>query len=172
MPRDSERRAASKQAYLKRNREKILNKKRAQYQRDREAVLAYQKKRYLENRDIIDSKKKAYELAHPEMALARACKRFGITLETFEAMLKQQNYVCKICHKPNPSGNRLSIDHDHKCCPKNKSCGLCVRGLLCERCNMGIGVFQDDPLLLREASDYLSIKPEQKFPAPEEDDNE
>lgn len=63
--------------------------------------------------------------------------------------------VCSICGE-NPGDRRLSIDHDHLCCPGIGSCGKCVRGLLCRQCNLGIGNLRDDPALLMRAIDYLN----------------
>jgi len=50
---------------------------------------------------------------------------------------------------------RLVVDHDHECCPDEKSCGKCVRGLLCNWCNRMIGMARDDPQRLRSAIAYL-----------------
>jgi hypothetical protein len=49
----------------------------------------------------------------------------------------------------------LAVDHNHGCCPGEKSCGKCVRGLLCDNCNQAIGKFRDDPELLLKAAEYL-----------------
>lgn len=49
----------------------------------------------------------------------------------------------------------LVVDHDHSCCPGAKSCGKCVRGILCKPCNTGIGYFKDAPERLEEAARYL-----------------
>lgn len=80
---------------------------------------------------------------------------YGITSQEYFELLDRQNGVCAICGKTNPSGRRLSVDHDHFCCASTKSCGKCIRGLLCELCNRGLGNFKDDPLLLENAINYL-----------------
>lgn len=47
------------------------------------------------------------------------------------------------------------IDHDHTCCPGTYSCGKCVRGILCNTCNVGIGFFHDSVEKLQQAINYL-----------------
>lgn len=66
---------------------------------------------------------------------------------------------CDLCGRPPREGKRRHhIDHDHSCCPENgKSCGKCIRGVLCHGCNAGLGLFQDDPDILRRAISYLSV---------------
>ncbi|GGP31473.1 hypothetical protein GCM10010501_72640 [Streptomyces libani subsp. rufus] len=81
--------------------------------------------------------------------------RYGITAEDYEALLEAQGGACAICREPCTTGNRLSVDHDHECCPGRRSCGKCIRGLLCTRCNPGIGYFRDNVELLRRAVAYL-----------------
>lgn len=82
-------------------------------------------------------------------------KRFNLTEEQYEAMFQKQAGVCAICHKPETGGTRLAVDHDHDCCPNDSSCGKCVRGLLCKRCNMGIGLLGDNADVLMNAVLYL-----------------
>jgi len=79
-------------------------------------------------------------------------KSYGITLERFDAMLIAQSGRCGVCSEPmlNPH-----IDHDHACCPGRKSCGKCVRGLLCKNCNHCLGLFHDNIAVLRNAVNYL-----------------
>lgn len=64
-------------------------------------------------------------------------------------MLSIQNFSCAICggNDFERIGRVLSVDHDHK---TGK-----VRGLLCLTCNSGLGIFKDDPVLLKKASSYL-----------------
>jgi hypothetical protein len=74
---------------------------------------------------------------------------FGITLEEYEAIWEKQGKVCAICKKsPEEVGERFHLDHDHS---KQRH----VRGILCPRCNHGLGHFKDDTNLLEEACKYL-----------------
>lgn len=87
-------------------------------------------------------------------------RRYGITPEQYDDILKKQNGVCMVCKKECETGARLSIDHDHACCPSPAhmipTCGLCNRGLLCRKCNIGIGAFNDDPALMITAARYVA----------------
>lgn len=76
----------------------------------------------------------------------------------YEEMLSAQDSVCAICKSDEPSGKgRFRIDHDHKCCPdKLKSCGKCVRGLLCNKCNVALAMFEDDPIRMERAIAYVT----------------
>lgn len=90
--------------------------------------------------------------------LRMTAAKFGLSQDELLAMYEDQDYGCKIC------GGRgtLVVDHDHECCPyddkkKSYSCEECVRGLICKRCNYGLGFFGDDPELLRKAIEYLGL---------------
>jgi hypothetical protein len=63
---------------------------------------------------------------------------YNLTGEQWDAMLESQGGVCAICGTDTPGGvGTWHVDHDHACCPKRKkSCGKCVRGLLCNQCNV------------------------------------
>lgn len=81
---------------------------------------------------------------------------FRITWEQYEEMLERQGGVCAICKSDEPGGRgRFHVDHDHSCCAGPKSCGKCVRGLLCSRCNPMVGMAQDNVDILRAAVHYL-----------------
>jgi hypothetical protein len=66
--------------------------------------------------------------------------RYGLTQEIFDRLLKAQRYACAMCGKPFEQGRPMFVDHDHTCCPDEKSsCGKCVRGLLDLSCNTALG---------------------------------
>lgn len=69
--------------------------------------------------------------------------RYGITRAEYEALLEGQSYKCLICGG-GPGGNRkrFSVDHDHGCCSGRRSCGKCIRGLLCFNCNANLGYLE------------------------------
>ncbi len=102
---------------------------------------------------------------HPEehrrrMMAVRLKSRYGVPIDRYDAMLAAQGGVCAVCRQTETlilSGTlaMLSVDHDHTCCPGKKSCGKCVRGLLCSRCNNVMGRSGDNPVLLRELADYI-----------------
>jgi hypothetical protein len=92
----------------------------------------------------------------------RLMNLYGISLEEYNSRLKAQNNSCAICHlketEIDPRSGMikfLHVDHDHACCPGVKSCGKCLRGLLCSRCNTAIGQFNDNKRLLIKAIQYI-----------------
>jgi hypothetical protein len=85
--------------------------------------------------------------------------RYGLTQETYDALLAEQGGGCAICKSPDPKTQHgfWHADHDHACCPSRDqyTCGKCLRGLLCGPCNTGLGQFDDDPVRLKAAIEYL-----------------
>lgn len=82
--------------------------------------------------------------------------RYQLTAETFGAKLASQGGRCAICRTGDPGPSGWQLDHDHRCCgTRKKSCGKCLRGILCTRCNIGIGNLQDDPRIIQAALTYL-----------------
>ena len=72
-------------------------------------------------------------------------RKLGITKQEYTAILEKQNGVCAICS--NVCSKSLAVDHDH-------ATGV-IRGLLCNKCNRGIGYLQDSPEILQKALNYL-----------------
>lgn len=82
--------------------------------------------------------------------------RFRLTPQQWDEMFERQGGRCAICQTDAPTGHGWHIDHDHSCCPEpGRSCGRCVRAILCSECNTGLGKFRDDPGILRAAIQYL-----------------
>lgn len=110
--------------------------------------------------------KSEYSAAHRRTAeqerTTKLMTNFGLTPERYAEMLDKQQGVCALCGRPETdigrSGNVkfLSVDHDRSCCPGTKSCGKCIRGILCSKCNTGLGKFNDDPELMAKAIAYLT----------------
>lgn len=79
-------------------------------------------------------------------------KPYGLTLQDYENLYVAQGGLCAICSRPETkklAGKllRLCVDHNH-------TTGK-VRGLLCSRCNVAIGLLNDDLLMLQAATEYL-----------------
>ena len=86
--------------------------------------------------------------------------RYGLTRADFDRLLKLQDYACAMCHEPFAEGQPIFIDHDHACCPGEKSsCGKCVRGLLELACNVSLGHIERKYELARA---YLASPPGQR----------
>jgi len=80
-------------------------------------------------------------------------RTYGITAEDYYNMLAAQNNKCAVCESEEVNSSRVSsgklfIDHCH-------TTGK-VRGLLCSKCNHGIGLLNDDTALLQKAIEYLN----------------
>lgn len=82
-------------------------------------------------------------------------KVYGLSAERYAAMLAEQKGVCAICGNGCATGKPLAVDHNHACCPTQKSCGSCIRGLLCAKCNTMLGFAKDSAALLMAAAKYL-----------------
>lgn len=73
---------------------------------------------------------------------------YGMTIEDYDIIYNNQEGCCAICKKHSSTFRiRLAVDHDHE---TGK-----VRGLLCDRCNRGIGMLQDSPEICRQAAKYI-----------------
>lgn len=70
-------------------------------------------------------------------------KFYNMSMETYDEMAKAGCWVCGRTHN---YSRRLHVEHDHKCCPSNKSCGECVRGIVCNKCNILIGKYEKNQM--------------------------
>jgi hypothetical protein len=99
---------------------------------------------------------RSYERARkPDRRPDKLRRDYNMTVEQYDAMLAAQGGLCAICGTAG-DGRNLAIDHDHSCCPEPaRSCGKCVRGLLCARCNRSLGGLGDTVEAVMRAVDYL-----------------
>ena len=75
-------------------------------------------------------------------------RAYGLTEEQIQVLRAKQNGLCAICKR---APNRWHIDHNHA---TNR-----FRGLLCETCNVGLGMFKDSTDNLKAAIRYLERTP-------------
>lgn len=128
-------------------------------EKNREHSREYQKQWRVKNRDKCRASQKKYHDSHQERmkAYRHSQKRrirettvarvYGLTASEYRELVEQQGDKCAICHKVEETGRLLSIDHSH--ITKR------VRGLLCSRCNRGLGSFKDSVENLQRAVKYL-----------------
>lgn len=101
-------------------------------------------------------KSRAYRVSDPRRYKDIQLRgKYGITLDRYDELLAVQRGGCAVCGLPEPDGRYLAVDHDHACCPGPKSCGTCVRGLLCANDNRAIGLMKDDPARATKVVEYL-----------------
>jgi hypothetical protein len=141
-------------------REKIRTDQRERYADDeqfREKKIAYQQERWANDDEYRERqrKKKSARMreryAHDSEFRARheACRlkrEYGITVHEFNELLRRQNYACGICERR--FDRKPHVDHCHLT--------QWVRGLLCRKCNLGLGHFDDNPAFLVKAARYMA----------------
>ena len=122
-------------------------------------------KRYRRNREREIARVRAWQKANPERVKAWRQKnrarvlrklreihlrnKFGLTVQEYAGILQAQSGVCALCECPPTPGISLHVDHNH-------GTGE-IRGLLCVRCNNALGLFREDPDLLRRAARYVTL---------------
>lgn len=122
---------------------------RIYYEAHREELRTRQRARYAKNRERDNGKMREYYARFRDVIRDQRLRRsYNITQSEYAILSELQGGVCAICYRPEPRKNgKLHVDHSH-------THGN-VRGLLCGRCNTGIGLFQDDISLLISAIQYL-----------------
>lgn len=121
---------------------------KARHRLDRERIQARRKER-AETEPGFRGRRNAYHARYARL------KKYGLSKGGLEELLAGADSACEICQQP-LNLNTMRIDHDHSCCDGSTyTCGKCVRGVLCNRCNTAIGMAGDDPLRLLRAARYL-----------------
>jgi len=120
----------------------------------RDFIVSFINKKYCSNvcmnkfnkRNYYQNNKDKWEENWKRRTINRRLKQFGITEEEYTEMVVSQDGKCDICGQ-HPSKKSLCVDHDHK---TGK-----VRGLLCDKCNTGIGNLEDNITYLKNSIKYL-----------------
>mgnify|MGYP001571893327 CR=1 FL=1 len=116
----------------------------------RDCCIAYSKNYYKTHKtEQKELQLKRYK-ENPDIQL----RRYGLKRGDYDRMLNKQNGLCAICGSDKPGGRygtRFHVDHCHDT--------NVVRGLLCGRCNCGIGNLKDSRDLLLKAAQYLHPEP-------------
>lgn len=150
-------RKEQKQLWAKKNWQRLKNDveyqalKKQYYQDNKELIKANANQRYQKLRAVNQTK------TYDTKSLDIYYKKYGLTYQEYIDLDKAQDGKCAICKQEEISVDprigkrkRLAVDHCHT---TNK-----VRGLLCYRCNRGVGIFKDDATRLYNA--YLYLKGE------------
>jgi hypothetical protein len=116
----------------------------------REQRLVYKKRYRDKNKEKIHEYNRKTSEHRKIQDRTRALKSFGLTAEDYDILFNKQEGKCAICGKHQSELKpALCIDHNHQ---TNK-----VRGLLCGKCNRGLGYLNDSIDLLQLAINYLKI---------------
>jgi hypothetical protein len=104
---------------------------------------------YLKNKNKIKKWNREYCIKNKERDYKRIRnyhlkRNYNININELNDMVLKQNNKCKICKN---ELKKLHIDHNHK---TNK-----VRGILCEKCNLALGLFQENISIILNAAEYL-----------------
>lgn len=114
---------------------------------------------FYNNRNTKDGMSSACVECSRRRSRAAAIKyRYGLSLEQYQAMLEVQGHACAACGIQFDGGAfRPEVDHDHKCCAGTKTCGKCVRGILCPKCNSMAGAIEYNLPYLDDVLRYLTF---------------
>lgn len=120
------------------------------YRENPEPAIERAKKWMEENRERYNERMREYRESGKKSVSDRKSylkRKYGLTLEQYDAMLTAQNNVCAICERPPKPDYVLHVDHDHET-------GV-IRGLLHFTCNNLLGDAEDDAFVLRAAAEYV-----------------
>jgi Recombination endonuclease VII len=143
---NADKRKAQRKKHYEENKESITEANKKYVEANKDKVKEYHAEYYRNNKFyFLESTRKS-----------RLKRAYGLSPEQFQVRLDEQTRKCPICgnSEPNAMGT-WHVDHDHSCCPGKETCGQCVRGLLCGRCNVKLGVLEQTEWVAK-AQTYLS----------------
>ena len=144
---NSEKKRAYQLAYRRANSEKVRAREREYGKRKRSKPEYRERQRARQGESYRLRKSQNPEYRREDWYRNNLKRYYNLTEQEYQQMYQAQGGLCAICGNPEISGRKLAVDHDHKS-------GL-VRGLLCQRCNGGIGQLGDDISRLESAVVYL-----------------
>lgn len=136
--------------YTLKNKDKIKNKQKERYENKKEEIKEQVKRYYHANKESNRSKKNEWHKLYykSNKGMTKYYKKYGITVEEYNRIFKEQNACCAGCKKHQSEFNKkLSVDHCH-------ITGK-IRGLLCVNCNFVLGNAHDNINTLLSLIDYL-----------------
>lgn len=87
--------------------------------------------------------------------MRQVAKKYNVPLGTYYNLMKSQEHKCALCTKHRDEFDKdFAVDHCH-------TTGK-IRGLLCQECNLGLGKFKDDTIVMDKAISYLNAAKETK----------
>jgi len=135
-------------------------------QANREVISEYQRRWGQVNQGRLDETRRTYREANREQIREygrehQATTRYGLTRAERDYIEETQLRRCAACL--DPLGSDAQVDHDHACCGRETSCGDCVRGIVCGRCNKIVGRYENGTLrrtdLIELAAFYVDMTP-------------
>lgn len=149
------RKAERSRQWRRDNPDRYRDQQRAAYDRDRD--------RRLEQRKTPEARARKAELRNAARRADPVGTRlkfrawnYGLSLDALTTLL---DAGCSACG----SAENLHVDHDHVCCPAGsspRSCGRCVRGVLCHGCNTALGLLGEDPARIEGLLEHIKYRGE------------
>ncbi len=107
------------------------------------------------NRSLANAYARILRKRNPEKMSLAASRyaletKYGLSPELKRALIQLQDGLCAICCIK--LSENCAVDHSH--------IDDYVRGMLCKPCNSALGLFKDNPDILRRAADYLDTAKE------------
>jgi hypothetical protein len=128
-----------------------VKRQQAEWRAKNKAKIQEDGRKYrLKNKDRLDRYFAAWRLKNKDkMHDTHLRRQFGMSRKDFDKMLSEQGSVCAICSNPQRSRGKknLAVDHD-------KETGI-VRRLLCDKCNMALGLMDHNPGIAVRIALYL-----------------
>lgn len=142
--------------YYAKNREKISKQRKCWRQRHPAVASAKDRRSYVNNREKKCAYSAWYRAMHAEKAKqcnrnARLKRLYGIDVGHYNSLFVLQHQRCAICSAPRPTINDYTFKLDH--CHKTGA----IRGILCNKCNLLLGLAKDSPSVLSRAAKYLTL---------------